>query len=67
MATPIFDQEAGGTILTNVNNTIQGDGVIYNNGTMFNNHAAASSMPTPLVGSLITTLALEYGVFNNRA
>ena len=56
----------GGTTLDNVDNTIQGEGVIYNNGTIFNNHAAGIINANSAGSPLINTLALEYGVFNNN-
>ena len=60
-----FLQLENGITLDNVNNTIQGEGVIYNNGTIFNNHAAGIINANSAGGSLATVLSLEYGVFNN--
>ena len=54
----------GGT-LDNVNNTIQGEGIIYNNGTVFNNHAAGIINASSAGGLLANYLELEYGTFNN--
>jgi PEP-CTERM motif len=54
-----------GITLDNVNNTIQGEGIIYNNGTIFNNHAAGVINANFASGLLINYLELEYGVFNN--
>ena len=55
-----------GITLDNVNNTIQGEGVIYNNGTIFNNHVAGLINANSTGGSLATTLSLQYGTFNNQ-
>jgi PEP-CTERM motif len=54
-----------GSTLDNVNNTIQGEGILYNNGTVFNNHTAGIVNANSTGGALISTLALEYGTFNN--
>src|SRR5271157_2868980 len=53
----------GGYTLTNVDNTIQGEGVIYNNGAVLNNQATINANSTG--GALIPTLTLEYGTVNN--
>ncbi|HVP49988.1 MAG TPA: PEP-CTERM sorting domain-containing protein [Candidatus Bathyarchaeia archaeon] len=55
-----------GSTLDNVNNTIQGTGYIYNNGTVFNNHTAGVINATPLASSPVQFLQLEYGTFNNN-
>jgi hypothetical protein len=55
----------GGTVLDNVNNTIQGTGYIYNNGTTINNHAAGTINANPLASSPVQFLQLEYGTVNN--
>ena len=55
----------GAAILDNVNNTIQGEGIIYNNGTTFNNHAGGIVNANSSGSPLINTLSLEYGTFNN--
>ena len=60
-----FLQLENGITLDNVNNTIQGEGVIYNNGTIFNNHAAGIINANSAGSPLIKSLSLEYGVFNN--
>src|ERR1039457_4730653 len=54
-----------GITLDNVNNTIQGEGRIYNNGTVFNNHASGLINANSAGGLLTTVLSLEYGIFNN--
>ena len=51
--------------LDNVDNTIQGEGFIYNNGTVFNNHAAGVINATPIGSSPLPYLQLEYGTVNN--
>ncbi len=56
----------GGTTLDNVNNTIQGEGVIYNNGTVFNNHTAGIINANSAGSPLINDLQLDYGTFNNN-
>ena len=56
----------GGTTLDNVDNTIQGEGVIYNNGAIFNNHAAGIINANSAGSPLINTLELYYGTFNNN-
>ncbi len=56
----------GSTTLDNVNNTIQGEGVIYNNGAIFNNHAAGIINANSAGSPLINTLELYYGTFNNN-
>ena len=55
----------GGTVLDNVNNTIQGTGFIYNNGTVINNHAAGTINANPIASSPVQALQLEYGTVNN--
>ena len=55
----------GSTTLDNMNNTIQGEGIIYNNGAIINNHAAGIINANSAGGLLINALTLEYGVFNN--
>ncbi len=55
-----------GITFDNVDNTIQGEGLIYNNGTVFNNHAAGIINANSTGGSLATVLSLEYGTFNNQ-
>ena len=55
-----------GATLDNIDNTIQGEGIIYNSGTTLNNHAGnvinANSTGSPLVD----TLAVQYGTVNNQ-
>jgi hypothetical protein len=55
----------GGAVLDNVNNTIQGSGYIYNNGTTINNHAAGTINANPIASSPVQFLQLEYGTVNN--
>ncbi len=50
-----------GLTLDNVNNTIQGDGLIYNNGTVFNNHAAGVINANSAGRSLATCFSRVWG------
>ena len=52
--------------LDNVNNTIQGEGIIYNNGTTMNNKAGGTILANSTGCPLANALALEYGTFNNQ-
>src|SRR5208337_3307287 len=52
-----------GYTLNNVDNLIQGEGVIYNNGAVLNNQATINANSTG--GLLATTLAIDYGTENN--
>jgi len=56
---------SGGVTVDNVNNTIQGEGIIYNNGGTINNHVGGTINANSTGSPLINTLALEYGTFNN--
>ena len=51
-------QEAGGTTLTNVNNTIQGEGVIGNNGLTLVNESGGTINANSTGSGVITTLTL---------
>jgi hypothetical protein len=66
-----------GTVLTNVNNTIQGEGIIYNNPTIIRttiinesggtiNNESGGTINANSTGSPLTnTLTLQYGTVNN--
>jgi len=54
----------GGGTLDNVNNSIQGEGIIDNSGTL-NNEAAGTINANSTGSALTNTLALEYGTVNN--
>ena len=55
-----------GATLDNVNNTIQGSGIIYNNGTTLTNEAGGQILANSTGSPLANALALEYGTFNNK-
>ena len=54
-----------GATLDNVDNTIQGEGIIYNNGTTLINEANGIINANSAGGSLLQSLAVEYGTVNN--
>src|ERR1019366_1913148 len=54
-----------GVTLDNVNNTIQGEGIIYNNLTTVSNHAGGVINANSTGSALINTLTLEYGSVTN--
>ncbi|MGA9567705.1 MAG: S-layer family protein, partial [Candidatus Korobacteraceae bacterium] len=62
----IIDQAAGGEILTNVNNTIQGDGIIGFNGLTIVNEVGGTINANSLGGSEITTLTIESAPVTNQ-
>ena len=51
--------------LDNVDNTIQGEGIIYNNGTTLTNETNGIINANSAGGSLASYLAVEYGTVNN--
>src|ERR1019366_4627276 len=55
----------GGT-LDNINNTIQGEGIIYNSGTTVINEAAGTILANSTGGALTTSLLIEYGTVTNK-
>ena len=62
-AAMLFSIRTAAYTLTNVNHTIQGEGIIYNNGSVLNNQATINANSTG--GTLATYLELEYGTVNN--
>ena len=59
-------QAAGGEILTNVNNTIQGEGIIGFNGLTLVNEVGGTVNANSLGGSQITTLTIESAQVTNQ-
>ena len=59
-------QYNGGTTLTNTNNTIQGEGIIYNNGTTVINEAGGTILANSTGAPLINTLTIQYGTVTNN-
>ena len=57
---------SSGSTLDNVDNTIAGEGIIYNNGTTINNEAGGVINANSTGSPLISTLSLEYGPFQQR-
>ncbi len=55
----IIEQSVGGLTLTNVNNTIQGEGIIGNNGLTLLNQSGGTINANSTGGALITTLTLD--------
>ena len=59
-------QAAGGLTLTNVNNTIQGEGIIGFNGLTLVNEAGGTINANSTGGSLINTLTIESAHVTNQ-
>jgi hypothetical protein len=62
----ILLQAAGGLTLTNVNNTIQGEGIIGFNGLTLVNEAGGTINANSMGGSQITTLTIESASITNQ-
>ena len=56
----------GGAILDNVNNTIQGEGIIWNDGATLINEAGGIINANSTGSPLVNDLAVEYGTVNNK-
>ena len=57
---------SGGTTLDNIDNTIQGEGVIYNNGATVINEAGGTILANSTGGALTTSLVIDYGTVTNN-
>ena len=62
----IIDQAAGGETLTNVNNTIQGEGIIGFNGLTVVNQVGGTINANSSGGSEITTLTIDSAAVTNH-
>ena len=62
----ILEQAAGGLTLTNVNNTIQGDGIIGNNGLTLVNQAGGTINANSMGTAGDTTLTIESATVTNQ-
>ena len=52
--------------LDNIDNTIQGSGIIYNSGTTINNHAGGVITANSAGSPLVNYLDIQYGTVNNH-
>ena len=59
-------ENTGSGTLTNVNNTIQGEGIIDNNGGILVNQANGTINANATASASVNTLALDNGTFNNQ-